>query len=367
MSERFDEISKLVREFGSAPAFKEMPRRTLADKGIQGPTSAHVIEEIHTPLNLAYVTFTTGTTAFQNIVGVTFSELPERIRASKAALQHAGVRAGDKVLVTYPPLVNVFSGQALTEYGVKWSFLYRSSRDAFLAALYDEKPDVVVGESSFLRASLENAKHMGIAEELPKHMILLAAGTPMDLDLLPVAEEVLQANVHDLYGCQEFGWISIDGIPLRDDLKLVCPVEEKGQKFFELLVGGMPTGDAFPVSKSGHICNHEGQIITYRRARNFIASTIVVKATMLSAKETIHRVAKSILRIKGRVIIIDPQVETNAASTVLEITSGQMSSGRIQRITIQGPQQTKLFDDLVQAQIEYQQNGKADPIWTKQS
>ena len=42
------------------PTLAEMPRRTLSDKGIAGPTAAHVIEEIHTPLNLALVTFTTG-------------------------------------------------------------------------------------------------------------------------------------------------------------------------------------------------------------------------------------------------------------------------------------------------------------------
>ena len=33
------------------PTLAEMPRRTLSDKGIAGPTAAHVIEEIHTPLN----------------------------------------------------------------------------------------------------------------------------------------------------------------------------------------------------------------------------------------------------------------------------------------------------------------------------
>lgn len=29
------------------PTLAEMPRRTLSDKGIAGPTAAHVIEEIH--------------------------------------------------------------------------------------------------------------------------------------------------------------------------------------------------------------------------------------------------------------------------------------------------------------------------------
>ena len=36
--------------------------------------------------------------------------------------------------------------------------LVRSSRDAFLAALYKERPAAVVGESAFLRAALTDAK-----------------------------------------------------------------------------------------------------------------------------------------------------------------------------------------------------------------
>ena len=40
----------------------------------------------------------------------------------------------------------------------------------------------------------------------------MTAGTPLDLELLPVAQELLQAEVHDLYGCQEIGWLAMDGI-----------------------------------------------------------------------------------------------------------------------------------------------------------
>lgn len=61
------ELRRALLEFGTGPLLAEMPRRTLADKGIAGPTAAHVIEELHTPLNLAYTTFTTGTTAFQTL------------------------------------------------------------------------------------------------------------------------------------------------------------------------------------------------------------------------------------------------------------------------------------------------------------
>lgn len=137
------------------PTLAEMPRRTLSDKGIAGPTAAHVIEEIHTPLNLALVTFTTGSSAFQNIVGVTQNELLLRSAAGKRVLAECGVTAGQHMVVTYAPLVNVFTRQALDESGLHWSFLSRSCRDALLIALCRQQPDVVVGESSFLRATLE--------------------------------------------------------------------------------------------------------------------------------------------------------------------------------------------------------------------
>ena len=361
------EISKMVRDFGSAPTMEEMPKRTLADKGINGPTSAHTIEQVHTPLNFAYLTFTTGSSAFQNIVGITFAEIAERIKASKLVLERAGLKAGDKVVVTYPPLVNVFSGQALKEYGLEWSFLVRSSRDAFLAALYDEQPVAVIGESSFLRAALEDAKHMGVADELPKNLILLTAGTPLDLDLLPVAEDVLNAKVHDLYGCQEFGWIAMDGVPVRDDIELVPLHKEKGQEMYELVVGGLPMGDSFPLSETGHVCNKEGKIITYRRERSYPEFEVIVRKTTLSSDVTIGRVCRSILRIKSRIVKVAPNVETNAEKTVLELVPDKLQAPNAPTVIIDNPQKTKLFDDLVQAQLDYQQNGKADPVWKKRN
>lgn len=360
------EISQLVAQFGSAPKLEDMPKRTLADKGINGPTAAHTIEEIHTPLNLAYVTFTTGSTAFQNIVGITFAELPERIRASKIILQRSGLKAGDKVLVTYPPLVNVFSGQAMQEYGLYWNFLIRSSRDAFLAALYEEKPVAVIGESSFLRAALEDAKKMGVVDELPKNLVLLTAGTPLDLELLPVAKEVLNAKVHDLYGCQEFGWIAMDGCAVRDDVTLVPLLKTRGQQeTFELVVGGLPTGDSFPVAKSGHVCNQLGKIITYRRQRTYPEFEVVLKETKLSSTVTAARTARSILRIKGRIVKVSPDLVTNASQTVLELVPDPMQKQENKSVIIKGEIKTKLFDDLIQAQLDYQQNSKADPVWMK--
>ena len=367
MNSILDEISSLVKEFGSAPKFEDMPKRTLSDKGIAGPTAAHTIEEVHTPLNFAYLTFTTGSSAFQNIVGVTYAEMPERIKASFNILERAGLQSGDKVLVTYPPLVNVFSGEALKKYGLEWSFLVRSSRDAFLAALYEFKPKAVIGESSFIRAALEDARHMGVAEELPKNIILLTAGTPLDLELIGTAERVLQATVHDLYGCQEFGWIAMDGIPVRDDISLIPTRDTHGKELYELAVGGLPMGDSFPVSTSGHVCDSNGKIITYRRQRSYPEYEVIVKATKLTSTVTLGRVARSILRIKGRIVKISPQVKTGAEHTVLELVPDYMSVGKQEQFVIEGPVKTKFFDDMVQAQIDYQQNSKADPVWTKRS
>lgn len=362
------EISMMVKEFGSAPTFEEMPRITLEDKGIAGPTAAHNIQEVHTPLNLAYLTFTTGSSAFQNIVGITYAELPRRVKASITVLERAGLKPGDTVVVTYPPLVNVFSGQAFKQYGLNWHFLVRSSRDAFLAALYDYQPKAVVGESSFIRASLEDAKHMGVAEELPQNLIILTAGTPLDLELLPIAKDVLNAEVHDLYGCQEFGWLCMDGVPVRDDLELVkLPNEKGGQDMYEMVVGGLPTGDSFPVTESGHVCNRAGKIITYRRERSYPENEVIVRATTLSSATTIGRVARSILRIKGRVVKVSPNAVTNSDHTILELRPDYITAGEQPGVVIEGPQKTQLFDDMVQAQLDYQQKAKADPTWTKRN
>ena len=363
MQDILKEMSVLIDEFGSAPKIDEMPRRTLADKGICGPTAAHVIEEVHTPLNLAYLTFTTGSSAFQNIVGITHAELPDRIAASKKALQLAGVKPGDKILFTYPPLVNVFAKQALDEYGVSWTFLKRSSRDALLVALYEEQPQVVVGESSFLRVAIEDAKSIGVLGSLPQAMNFLTAGTPLDLELIEVAGKYLpKTKVHDLYGCQEFGWLALNGELLRDDILLV-PACGQEQGEFEVVVGGLPMGDVFPVADSGHVCNSQGKLITYRRRRSYPEYEVLVRQTALSSPVTVERAARSILRIKSRIVKLDPKMLTGAEHTVLELVPSMGDSPLTLKIC--GPDKTKMFDSLLRAQLEYQQASKADPVWIK--
>lgn len=364
MKDFLDNLAQMVEDYGGAPTIEEMPRRTLLDKGIHGPTAAHVIEEVHVPFNYAFLTFTTGSSAFQNIVGVTHAEIEGREKATQAVFAQAGVRNGGKMLFTYPPLVNVFTKKALEECGMSWSFLRRSSRDAFLSALYNERPDVVMGESTFIRSAIQDAKAMGVVDYLPKNMIILVAGTPLDLELPAVAREVFDSKVYDLYGCQEFGWLTVDGVPVRDDLSLI-PSPMAGASMCEVVVGGLPMGDTFPIAETGHVSNPAGKIITYRRERTTPEYEVIIKETTLSSAVTIGRVARTIMRIKGRVVKVDTQVKTLAPQTVLELRPGDGTS-LDQPIIISGPRFTEMFDDLVRAQLDYQQTKKSDPVWTKQ-
>lgn len=358
----------MVDNFGAAPTLDTVERRTLADKGIAGATAAHVIEEIHTPYNLAFLSFTTGSTAFQNIVGVTHAELPERVRASLKAFRLAGVTPCSHVLVSYAPLVNVFPASALTEFGLTWNFPRRSSRDAFILSLCKDKPAVILGESSFIRASLADACSLGLEDEIPRGIIVFTAGTTLDLELLPAAEK-FGWKVHDLYGCQEFGWLTLDGVPLRDDISLIA--SPHNEMFREVVVGGLPMGDSFPVSASGHVCRLEdmpaGEIITYRRQRTHPEYEVYVTATTLGSAETIGRVARTVLRIKGRVVKVRPDVRLNAPVTVLELVPGVAGSGCCPEAAavIIGPEKTMMFELLVQAQLDLQQTGKTDPTWHK--
>lgn len=356
---KLDNLREYVEEFNTAPTFATMPRKTLEDKGINGPTAAHFIEEIHTPFNYAFLTFTTGTQAFQNITAITPPELPARVRAAKKALELAGIRPGSHLLFTYPPLVTVFTAQALQEYGVNWSFLQASSRDALLLAMCERQPQAVVGESSFLRASLLDADKMDIRDLLPQGVTYLAAGTPLDLDFIPVAKSHTTGTVHDLYGCQEFGWLALDGVPLRDDITL-HPSPKSG--YFDWVTGGLPTGDCFAVSDKGHLCNPEGKVITYSRVRHDYDLVTTIHASTAAGLDTVSRLARGILRIKGRIVRLAPDLQLNAQKTVLSLAPYEGGKPMV----IEGPQKTELFDSLLQAQMDYQAQNKKDPTWIKQ-
>ena len=352
------ELEKHVSQSGTAPTFDTMPRRTLDDKGMAGPTAAHVIEEVHTPFNLSYIAVTTGSTAYQNIVGVTSREIPDRVSAAQKALSLAGVRAGDHMLITYPPLVAVFPQEALKKYGVTWSFLQNSSRDALLLALCRDRPQVVLGESSFFRLTLEAAKQFGLSALLPKEVIFLAAGTPLDPELTATASAFRDYAVHDLYGCQEFGWLTLDGIPLRDDISLVG---SDTSEYRDLLVGGLPTGDRFPALQSGHQLNPAGQIITYARQRGGDLETTILHSTA-KGRETVERLARTILRIKGKIVRLSPDLVLGAKETRLTVSTYGSSAPHL---TLQGPEETRMLDTLLQSQLDYQSGQKSDPAWIK--
>lgn len=353
------DLEEHLDSMSSAPTLKTTPRLTLEDKGIAGPTGAHFIEELHTPFNIAYVTFTTGSSAYQNITGVTQAEIPDRVAASVKAMGLAGVKPGDRILFTYAPLVNVFPKQALTEYGVTWSFLKASSRDSLLLTLCKEQPGVVIGESSFLRATIESAVKMGLKDQLPKRVIFIAAGTPLDHGLVEAATKVMDSEVHDLYGCQEFGWLSLDGIPLRKDIVLHKFNDDDAH---DLIVGGLPTGDRFPVLKQGHNCNPNGKIITYARERGSAELETTIIESTAKGLDTVHRLAKTILRIKARIVRVSPDIVLDAPRTLVRVHPyGRHNDG----VLIDGPEATLLIDSLLQSQKEYQSTRKNDPAWLK--
>lgn len=350
------ELGKALLEYGAGPLLSEMPRRTLADKQIAGPTAAHVIEELHTPLNLAYVTFTTGTSAFQTPVGVTWQELPSRAAAGVRALERCGVPKGAELLVTYPPLVNVFSRRALDLHGVTARFIIRPSRDALLAALCSGAR-YVIGESAFLRATLRDARRLGLRQELPEGLVLIAAGTSLDPELMEEAARLPGAKVHDLYGCQEFGWLVLDGIPLREDLSF-CPDPADGA-YRHLVAGGLPTGDCF--SMGAHLCDPRGSICTYTKRRTPVELETTLLAGSVSSRETALRTARTILRIKSRIVRVSPEYVCGAPQTKLSVGP----PGGPAMLELEGPDSTLLLDELTQAQVQYQRQAKTDPVWRK--
>lgn len=364
MQNKLDMLTSLVNTISSAPTLAEMPTRTLADKGIDGPTGAHVIEQLHTPQNFAFVTFTTGTSAFQNIVGVTWPELETRINAGIKAFTLAQIGSGANLLVTYAPLINVFTQQALVRTGVIQHFLQRSNRDSLLLALCKGSYQAVLGESSFLRATLEQAYILGLEDLLPKKMCLLAAGTPLDFELLTIANK-LGYEVHDLYGCQEFGWLLLDGVPLRDDLVFIPSPECAG--YHEIVVGGIPIGDMFPLSPLGHICSGKGDVLTYKRQRSLPEYEAVITKTTCHSREVIERTARTLLRIKGRIVRVAPDLELNATATEIKLFPAFSHYDHGSNIVICGPDKTAQFDLMTAAQIELQSSDKKDSTWLKRS
>ena len=351
-----EELRGELLRCGSGPLLEEMPRLTLEDKLQNGPTAAHRIEELHTPYNFAYITATTGSSAFQNLVGVTHQELARRTAAGVLALQRVGVRRGGHILITYPPLVGVFSREVFDQMGLNVSFIDRPSRDALIAGLCAERPDAVIGESSFLRAALVDARRLGLIAEMPQSLNILTAGSPLDPELQEEAARLKDAAVHDLYGCQEFGWLCLDGLPLREDITLWAGERTDGRR--HLIVGGLPTGDCF-FTRDGP----EGseQILTPTRVRAETEPEIRVLETTAANRETAVRTARTILRIKGKIVRVDKNCVCAASANTLMVTVPDTGKS----LVLKNRRKTLLFSDLLEAQKMYQRESRGDPVWNK--
>lgn len=353
---KLEELKDFIYLIDDVPTMEKMPRKTLKDKGIEGPTSAHFIEEIHTPLNFKYITFTTGTSAFQNIVGVLEEEIFEKKQASIKVFDILKIEKGDKLLVTYPPLVNVFSKEALCERDLEWIFLEKSSRDALIYSICKNKPQVVVGESSFLRVTLEDAKKTGLISLFPKNIKFITAGTTLDLEFLELCKRYEGFEVHDLYGAQEFGWICLDGVPLREDIELIKSNESD---FYDLILGGVSTGDRFLINQEGHICNRDGKIITYTKERVELEYETIILETPVKNIETMKKFVKSILRIKSKIIRLSPDIKLGCEN--LKVALKYYNSDNIVILK----EKVTFLENMLQAQLNYQQKNKKDNVWNK--
>ena len=60
---------------------------------------------------------------------------------------------------------------------------------------------------------------------------------------------------------------------------------------------------------------------------------MIVKATTLASAVTLNRVARSILRIKGRIVKVSPEVQVNAEQTILELRGDPISGIEIPSVT----------------------------------
>lgn len=337
------------------------PRLSLSDKGIDGVTASHWIEEVHTPGNIAFVTFSTGTSSIQNVIGVLPQELAARTAASRRALDLADVGEGAKIIVTYPPLVNLFPVEALRERSIDVVFPKRPSRDALISSMIKNEPDAVIGESSFLLAAMRDADKLSLGDAFSERVKIFAAGTPLVIDLVDRCRE-RGIEVHDLYGCQEFGWLALDGRPLRNDVTAARASDSE----YEVIVGGLPTGDIMPVSDAGHVCCREGRFITYRRRRCNRRSAVVIMETTLASVESASRIAEAVVRLKGRIAIMSPSIVVGADRTVLEIRelSDEGESERCAHV-VEGPRDTELFDSIASAQAVYQADHKGSAVWKR--
>jgi len=127
-------------------------------------------------------------------------------------------------------------------------------------------------------------------------------------------------------------------------------------------VGGLPSGDRFPLSDAGHSCNPDGKILTYCRKRTVPETEVIVMETSAASPETVERLCRTILRIKARIVHVDPGLVTGAERTILSLKPLKREQPPY---IINMTEKTMLFDALLQSQLAYQKQAKTDPAWLK--
>jgi hypothetical protein len=73
------------------------------------------------------------------------------------------------------------------------------------------------------------------------------------------------------------------------------------------------------------------------------------------------------MRIKGRVVKVRPDLKLGAPATVLELVPAVAERGQCPDVAavFSGSEKTRMFDLMVQAQLDLQQTAKTDPTWHK--
>jgi len=89
---------------------------------------------------------------------------------------------------------------------------------------------------------------------------------------------------------------------------------------------------------------------------------VTVLETTATAAETVERLCRTILRIKARIVRVDPGLRTGAEQTVLSLKPFNCEKTPY---IINSKEKTALFDVLLQSQLEYQKQSKTDPAWLK--
>ena len=92
---------------------------------------------------------------------------------------------------------------------------------------------------------------------------------------------------------------------------------------------------------------------------------MIVKATTRATAELIERTARTILRIKGRVVKVSQTIALDAPETRLQLVpslvQGEGVFDSASAIEICGSRATRLFESMVDAQAAFQSNAKTDP------